>query len=61
MPPEKSISDSTSSITYPVSSELGHWWPEALPGGRRVLLTAFRTPVDRSRIGVLDLATREVK
>jgi len=41
--------------------ELGHWWPDALPGGRRVVFTAFRTPVDTSRIGVLDLATREVK
>ena len=41
--------------------ELGHWWPDPLPGGQRVLFTAFRTPVDRSRIGVLDLATREVR
>jgi Tol biopolymer transport system component/tRNA A-37 threonylcarbamoyl transferase component Bud32 len=41
--------------------ELGHWWPEPLPGGQRVVFTAFRTPVDRSRIGVLDLATREVR
>ncbi len=43
------------------SGELGHWWPEPLPGERRVVFTAFRTPVDRSRVGVLDLATREVK
>jgi serine/threonine-protein kinase len=41
--------------------ELGHWWPDPLPGERQVLFTAFRTPVDRSRIGVLDLETREVK
>jgi serine/threonine-protein kinase len=41
--------------------ELGHWWPDALPGGRRVVFTAFRSPVDKSRIGVLDLATREVE
>jgi Tol biopolymer transport system component/tRNA A-37 threonylcarbamoyl transferase component Bud32 len=41
--------------------ELGHWWPEPLPGGQQVVFTAFRTPVDRSRIGVLDLATREVR
>ena len=41
--------------------ELGHWWPEPLPGGRKVLFTGFRTPVDRSRIGVLDLDTREVR
>ena len=43
------------------SGELGHWWPTVLPGGRRVLFTGFRTPVDRSRVGVLDLATREVR
>jgi serine/threonine-protein kinase len=41
--------------------QLGHWWPEPLPGGQRVLFTAFRTPVDRSRIGVLDLGTGEVR
>jgi serine/threonine-protein kinase len=40
--------------------ELGHWWPDPLPGGRRVIFTAFRTPVDTSRIGVLDLETRKV-
>jgi len=43
------------------SGELGHWWPDRLPGDRKVVFTAFRTPVDRSRIGVLDLSTREVK
>ncbi|MGH9464894.1 MAG: TolB family protein, partial [Thermoanaerobaculia bacterium] len=37
--------------------ELGHWWPEPLPDGRRIVFTAFRTPVDRSRIGILDLET----
>ena len=41
--------------------ELGHWWPQPLPGGRRVVFTAFRTPVDRSRIGVVDLETREIR
>jgi len=41
--------------------ELGHWWPDPLPGHRQVLFTAFRTPVDRSRIGVLDLETRQIK
>ncbi len=41
--------------------ELGHWWPDPLPGAHKVLFTAFRTPVDRSRIGVLDLATRQVR
>src|SRR5262249_5849662 len=40
---------------------LGHFYPEALPGGRQVIFTAFRTPVDRSRIGVVDLTTRQVR
>jgi Tol biopolymer transport system component len=39
---------------------LGHWWPQPLPGGKRVVFTAFRTPVDQSRIGVLDLATGKI-
>jgi eukaryotic-like serine/threonine-protein kinase len=43
------------------SGELGHWWPEALPGDRYVVFTAFRTPVDKSRLGVLDLSTGEVR
>ena len=43
------------------SGELGHWWPDLLPGDRKVVFTAFRTPVDKSRIGVLDLSTGEVK
>ncbi len=50
-------------LTTPDSAggELGHWWPDALPGERQVVFTAFRTPVDKSRIGILDLTTREVK
>jgi len=40
---------------------LGHWWPDPLPGERKVVFTAFRTPVDRSRIGVLDLDTKAVE
>jgi serine/threonine-protein kinase len=43
------------------AGELGHWWPDVLPGGRWVVFTAFRTPVDRSRIGVLDLETGGVR
>ena len=42
------------------SGELGHWWPEALPGARYVLFTAFRTPVDESRLGALDVTTGQV-
>jgi serine/threonine-protein kinase len=43
------------------SGVLGHWWPEALPGERHVVFTAFRTPVDQSKLGVLDLSTGEVR
>ncbi len=43
------------------AGELGHWWPEAIPNSRWIVFTAFRTPVDRSRIGVLDLETLEVR
>lgn len=38
------------------SGVLGHWWPEPMPGDEKVVFTAFRTPVDQSSIGVLDLA-----
>jgi len=41
--------------------ELGHWWPCPLPDEKRVLFTAFRTPVDTSRIGVLDLASGAIE
>jgi serine/threonine-protein kinase len=43
------------------AGELGHWWPDPLPGGRRVVFTAFRTPIDRSRVGVLDLETKSIE
>ena len=43
------------------SGSLGHWWPDPLPGEKQVVFTAFLTPVDRSRIGVLDLATGEIR
>jgi serine/threonine-protein kinase len=41
--------------------ELAHWWPQVLPGGRHVLFTAMRTPVDRASLEVLDLETGERK
>jgi serine/threonine-protein kinase len=41
--------------------ELGHWWPQILPGGRAVLFTAFCTPTDTSRVGVVSLETDEVQ
>jgi hypothetical protein len=43
------------------SGELGHWWPELLPGERFVVFTAFRSPVDNSRVGVVDLSTGKVR
>jgi eukaryotic-like serine/threonine-protein kinase len=45
------------------AGELGHWWPQPLPGipPRYVVFTAFRTPVDRSRVGLLDLETKEIR
>ncbi len=43
------------------SGVLGHWWPQELPGGRWIIFTAFRTPVDTSRVGAIDLQTREVR
>jgi serine/threonine-protein kinase len=41
--------------------ELGHWWPQILPGGKAALFTAFRSPVDTSRVGVVSLETGEVR
>ena len=41
------------------AGELGHWWPDPLPDARHIVFTAFRTPVDESRIGVLDLCDRQ--
>ena len=39
--------------------ELGHFWPEILPGGRAVLFTVIATLIDDSQIEVLSLATGE--
>jgi len=46
-------------LTQPdsASGELAHWWPEILPDGRHVLFTAYRTPVSRATIEVLDRKT----
>jgi Tol biopolymer transport system component len=41
--------------------ELGHWWPQVLPGGRTALFTAFCSPVDTSRVGLVSLETGEVR
>ena len=44
------------------SGEMGHWWPEFLPGGRKVLFTVWTTAgsLDLARIKVFDLATGRV-
>ena len=39
------------------AGELAHWWPQLLPGGRYVLFTAYRTPIERATIEVLDRQT----
>ncbi|MEE9231111.1 MAG: hypothetical protein V3U86_10440, partial [Acidobacteriota bacterium] len=42
--------------------EMGHWWPEFLPGGDKVLFTVWTTAgsLDMARIKVLDLATGRI-
>ncbi|MEO5800443.1 MAG: protein kinase [Gemmatimonadales bacterium] len=37
--------------------EFAHWYPQALPGGKAVIFTAYSTPASRSRIEAVDLAT----
>jgi len=46
-------------VTTPDSAtgELAHWWPQLLPDGRHVLFTAYRTPIDRATVELLDLTT----
>ncbi len=48
-------------VTRPdaAAGELGHWWPQVLPGGRAALFTAWRGSVRESRIELLDLASGE--
>jgi len=48
-----------SAVTTPdsASGELAHWWPQLLPDGRHVLFTAYRAPMTRATIEVLDLET----
>jgi len=40
--------------------EFNHWAPQVLPGGRYVIFNAFTTPIARSRIEAVDLATGHV-
>jgi len=39
--------------------ELGHWWPQFLPGGRAVLYTSYTPPAKNFKVEVLDLSTGE--
>jgi serine/threonine-protein kinase len=39
--------------------ELGHWWPQILPGGKAVVFTAWSTPAEKAHIAVLSLDTKE--
>ncbi len=50
-------------LTLPDSAadELAHWWPQLLPDGRHVIFTAFRAPVSRATVEVLDLESGERK
>ncbi len=41
------------------AGELGHWHPQFLPGGDKVLFSTHRSALDSSTIEVLDLETRE--
>jgi eukaryotic-like serine/threonine-protein kinase len=50
-------------LTEPVvaARELGHFWPQMLPDGETVLFTAYAIPLERSRISLYSLRTREQK
>jgi dipeptidyl aminopeptidase/acylaminoacyl peptidase len=50
-------------LTEPVAAagELGHFWPQMLPDGETVLFTAYAVPLERSRISLYSLRTREQK
>ena len=37
--------------------ELTHWYPQVLPGGRAAIFNSFSTPMARSRIEAVELAT----
>jgi serine/threonine-protein kinase len=42
-------------------NELGHFWPQILPGGKTALFTSFATPIDAAAVETVDLATGERK
>ncbi len=39
----------------PTSGEIGHWWPQVLPGDRGILFTIWSTTLETARVAVLDL------
>ncbi len=41
------------------SGEIGHWWPQVLPGGRGILYTIWSTTLETARVAVLDLESGE--
>jgi serine/threonine-protein kinase len=41
--------------------ELGHWWPQWLPGNKAILFTAYRTPISKASIEALNVETGERK
>ena len=43
------------------AGEIGHRFPAVVPGGRAILFTIFKGGLDDARIGVLDLASRQVR
>jgi serine/threonine-protein kinase len=43
------------------SAEFGHFWPEVLPGGRGVIYTSLRFPLDDSNVAVFDSRTGETR
>jgi serine/threonine-protein kinase len=45
----------------PERHELGHFWPQHLPGGDVVIFTPFSVPLSRSRIDAYDLRSGDVK
>jgi eukaryotic-like serine/threonine-protein kinase len=51
----------TATLTFPdrKKGELGHWWPQLLPGGDHVLFTNYTTPPDKSKIEVISLGSRK--
>jgi Tol biopolymer transport system component len=46
-------------LTDPDSTraELAHWWPQWLPDGKSILFTAYRSPISKATIEVLNVET----